>query len=209
MAPNTAMWLSTTRLRSSSSGSSVQTPRREFARRIEFSEDDVATEEHEVTHQVLEIDRRLDADLRRANRVLRSKRMLPRPEYLPADREAGVQVRPRGVRRLLCRRFVDQRVVVEPRHAEMRPGEELELAIRDVRGAAVLRIPLRRAPIVFNEARRRRKAGERHVRGDVRRHRQRIDGDVEAAALQLTRAGEPDRTAADDRCPPRLMLGGE
>ena len=53
------------------------------------------------------------------------------------------------------------------------------------------------------------KPGERHVRRDVGRHRQRVDRDVEAASLELPRAGQPDRSAADHRRLPRLVLGGE
>ena len=105
--------------------------------------------------------------------------------------------------------LVDQRVVVEPRDAEVRPGQQLQLPVRDVGGAAVLRVPLRRPPIGFDEAGLRREPGERHVRRHVGRHGQRVDRDVEAAALELPRAREADRSAADHRRLPRLMLGRE
>ena len=169
----------------------------------------LAAPELEIAHQVVEIDRRLDADLRRDDRVLGRERMLARLQHFLPDVQPGVEARTLRVRRLRRRQLVDQRIVVEPRHAVMRAGEQLQLAIGDVGGAPVLRVPFRRPPIVFDQARRRREAGERHVRRHVGRDRHRVDRDVEAAPLELPRAREPDRSAADDRRLPRLMLGRE
>ena len=54
-----------------------------------------------------------------------------------------------------------------------------------------------------------REPGQRHVRRHVGRHRERVDRDVETAALQLPGARQADGSAADHRRLTRRMLGGE
>ncbi len=88
--------------------------RRELARRIEFADHNLAAPQLKVTDEIVEVDRRLDADLRRADRVLRGERMLARLQHLASDVERRLQIRALGIRRLPLRQVVDERVVVEP-----------------------------------------------------------------------------------------------
>jgi len=104
---------------------------------------------------------------------------------------------------------VHQRVIVEPGDTEVRPGEQLQLPVRDVRGAAVLRVPFRRPLVREHEAGLGGEPGQRHVRRHVGRNGQRVDRDLEPAALELPGAREADRPATDDGRLPRGMLRGE
>src|SRR6185295_5390552 len=65
-------------------------------RRVELADDDLPAEQREIAHQILEIDRWLDADLRRSDRVFRRKRMLAALEDLAAGGQSFVQVRAIG-----------------------------------------------------------------------------------------------------------------
>ena len=88
--------------------------------------------------------------------------------------------------------------VLDPADAVLRPCEILEQTVGQARGARELVVERRRrAPPIEHGIRRPLRAGD--VRRRVRRHVFGVDRDRDAAALEQTRRGEPDRAAAHDR----------
>jgi hypothetical protein len=109
-------------------------------------------------------------------------------------RRRGQQdVRPRGGA-LVVRR----RIAVGPGDAVARSAEELELAISEHDGAAELLVPLGGSGAKVHEPGSRGEDRPRHVRRRVGRHRLRVDGDVEAAALELSRRRQTGGAASQD-----------
>ena len=110
-----------------------------------------------------------------------------------SDWDCALAIRPR-------RLVVGRLVLLDPRNAVLRSRPAAAGA--DTRSRAAcrhLRVPRGRAQLVVDEARRRRPAGQRHVRRRVGRHGRRIDRDVEAVPLQLARGGEADDARAEHR----------
>ncbi len=94
---------------------------------------------------------------------------------------------------------IRRRVVHDPADAVLRTREQLQTAIRDQHRLAKLRVPFRRAIGLVHETRRRREAGQRHVRRGIRWNGGGVNRDVEAAPLELARGGEADDARSHHR----------
>ncbi len=104
---------------------------------------------------------------------------------------------PRGLARL--RKLVHEAVRVDPRDAVAAPNHQLQLLVGNLGGTAKLRVPPGCPQIGVDQPRGRREAGQRLVRGGVRRHALGVDRDFEATPLKLSCGGQPNRAAADHR----------
>ncbi len=90
-----------------------------------------------------------------------------------------------------------RRVVLDPRDPVLRASHELQLPVGDLHRLAELRFPGRRALGDVHQPRGRREAGQRIVRRRVGRHVGGVDGDLEAAPLELAGRRESNRAAAE------------
>ena len=180
--------------------------RRDLVGLLELPDDDRRAEDLHVLEQRLEVNRRLDAHLGPLDGEAGGEGMFAGLEQLARALNVRRQQHVAAPGHLL---IVRGGVVGDPRDAVLGADEQLQAAVGDVDGLLELGGPLGGADVSADEARGRREAGQRPVRGDLGGQGRRIDGDAEAAPLQFTRGRETDDAAADDGDGALALLQGQ